>query len=660
MNKIIYRLLATILLLTTAAGTMAQDTSSVTMQWDTPGALTVYKGRTLLDVPANATTYNCEFDYDDFATLRIFASNGYELTSCKYTEGSNAVDVKKSAGGYYSIGVNELNGKTINITTSKIIPDSKLTLQIENGANKLSELMFVNTNTSYTTFQDGTQVYDFKASSEQDVTIEAKLGTSIYSVKLNGGTDRVQDSGNGRFFTIKNIADGDVLTIRVFETDPVDATKTVTLNYSEKAAGAVRNILNMTTLEILDFNTGSFQVDEGEVVKIIFDDEFDVTSATVDGQNYYNAESHAAQFTVTGDCTVNITASPKQYGVQTATLFLTEPNAFDIWAGTRINGERIQLGEGTVVNEEIKLFANEKDADYIVPAGTAYRYDIQFSSKYDCINYYVNEGFWLRTARGADARVDVINPISDKVIYLIGEAIANDAAMTVFVAGEAGHAQLRSGRLNGCDKRQMLDNGYQNIEFDSEYENPFTVAYLGVQKSFSAYLNGAVLTATDGNFADITIADGDILKIFVDTAVPAKKNVTVTVDDDMTAELYYDRTGHHQDLSVPHTNFVGSELCLVTDKTAEVSLDGVILTADKQNLEKQGSVKNDDGKTSYTFTITSDHALKVSKAGTGVADINTETALSDTIYDINGVPFGNSMDKLPKGIYIVNGKKVVI
>ena len=44
-------------------------------------------------------------------------------------------------------------------------------------------------------------------------------------------------------------------------------------------------------------------------------------------------------------------------------------------------------------------------------------------------------------------------------------------------------------------------------------------------------------------------------------------------------------------------------------------------------------------------------------ATTGITTINKQTS-SNTIYSINGTKVGNDFDLLPKGIYIINGKKV--
>ena len=44
-------------------------------------------------------------------------------------------------------------------------------------------------------------------------------------------------------------------------------------------------------------------------------------------------------------------------------------------------------------------------------------------------------------------------------------------------------------------------------------------------------------------------------------------------------------------------------------------------------------------------------------ATTGITTINKQTS-SNTIYSINGTKVGNDFNLLPKGIYIINGKKV--
>ncbi len=48
---------------------------------------------------------------------------------------------------------------------------------------------------------------------------------------------------------------------------------------------------------------------------------------------------------------------------------------------------------------------------------------------------------------------------------------------------------------------------------------------------------------------------------------------------------------------------------------------------------------------------------------TGISDINTKTKVdSDAVYNINGQYVGKNVDMntLPKGVYIINGKKKIV
>ena len=58
---------------------------------------------------------------------------------------------------------------------------------------------------------------------------------------------------------------------------------------------------------------------------------------------------------------------------------------------------------------------------------------------------------------------------------------------------------------------------------------------------------------------------------------------------------------------------------------------------------------------------TSAAALNINIDGetTGINNIETETTVNGKVYNLNGQYVGNSLNGLKKGIYVVNGKKVI-
>ena len=62
----------------------------------------------------------------------------------------------------------------------------------------------------------------------------------------------------------------------------------------------------------------------------------------------------------------------------------------------------------------------------------------------------------------------------------------------------------------------------------------------------------------------------------------------------------------------------------------------------------------------YTITKADDGSLTIVKSGTsGITSVKKTSAVSKNIYDLRGRNLGTDASALPKGIYVIDGKKVV-
>ena len=63
---------------------------------------------------------------------------------------------------------------------------------------------------------------------------------------------------------------------------------------------------------------------------------------------------------------------------------------------------------------------------------------------------------------------------------------------------------------------------------------------------------------------------------------------------------------------------------------------------------------------SYTITKADDGSLTIAKSGaSGITMVKNAAAPSKHIYDLRGRNLGTDASTLPKGVYIIDGKKVV-
>ncbi len=82
---------------------------------------------------------------------------------------------------------------------------------------------------------------------------------------------------------------------------------------------------------------------------------------------------------------------------------------------------------------------------------------------------------------------------------------------------------------------------------------------------------------------------------------------------------------------------------------------------DKGKLAKINANTTMKGLRAYFVFPTNAAAAKLNFDGetTGINSIETEAAVNGKVYNLNGQYVGNSLNGLKKGIYVVNGKKVI-
>jgi len=99
-----------------------------------------------------------------------------------------------------------------------------------------------------------------------------------------------------------------------------------------------------------------------------------------------------------------------------------------------------------------------------------------------------------------------------------------------------------------------------------------------------------------------------------------------------------------------------------TQKVLNYNVVNGKLTASTDTTEYSSVNSNANGVTATASTSNTTLNLNVYEASssTGIAGVKTNTGkASSAIYSLSGMKMGNSLDKLPKGIYVVNGKKIV-
>lgn len=611
--KKLYRLLfAAVVALCTSFAAQAEDVS-VTVKWDVPGSLVFKISNQVIDVPADATEFTFVREKTTWPSLRVEAAPGYVIESGTYENpaytSAPTGTVRINSSGYASLSFSgqQYNGATVTFKTKKLEKDGKITLNIVNGASFIDQIYFVagngvsNENISLDKGNTSYELPIYKGIQKQ-IYMTGKDGQSIYEV--TGGT--VSYGYNHKNVTV-TFNDGDVINVRVFEgEEPVIKDCTVTLQYAAGIEGCIASVFNTTAYKSVTVTDNKFVVREGQKIRLNFDADYTITSIN-GGAIAYNSASHNAEFTVTDDMTVSIEGAPRQYGTVTYTAYLTNPEGVEFWEGNSLSGNKLDLGEGTLVSEAIVLKSVSEggqvlDQAYTIPAGTAYKYTFKVSEKYGTYSVYEKAGYYLYHGRlgsptGSQSYFEF--PASQNCILAIAK-VNTDSNLKVIVTGDATKANLRTGSLYGGGHKTDLENGYNSVGFDAVYDNPFSFTFYDNDiANLKAVYNGQVLEADDNGRYSFTAANGGVLHVYNDGNAHAERTVTFNVSDDAYADISYHKGVAHTDFETPAKLWDGAEVVITPEEESYlVTLDGEPLEANSLG--------------DYVFTVSKNHTVAVS------------------------------------------------
>lgn len=605
MKKFYLFLLTAIMALGVSFGASAQDNPeySVTFTWDTPGSVAIKLKGSYVTIPDGATEYTAKANKSDWASAMVYGANGYIVNTCVSTD-EKQTTVKRNGQGCCSVSINAANnGRTYKVNVEEIVKDKTFTLNIENGAKKIDYIEFPGSKETINSFENGSTPVKFSAALDNEINIMPVTGTEIFSVKRNGTA--ITKSYWGNYFTV-GIADGDVITVRVYEgEEPAEQKCTYTI---EGEAAALTNIFNKSTLKAITPENGKFTVDKGNLISLTFNADYTVSSLTLGGTPLEVAGNQAS-FTAESDATIAITAAAKQYGTKTYTAYVTYPEAVTIYSGNMLNG---QIFDNLLDNPDVTV----ED----VPAGTALpakadiahtkKITVKISDKYGDFNANVKAGYWLRGIYNSsfkDADMPLTKPA---VLYIVAEPIENDSKALIFYQGPADRVRIQSSGTYGADRKVYLTEGVQEFEFDHDYEAPFDIRNGAAIDNMAVVADGSVISKDDnGVFSGIALSDGSVLKIFADGKAHKASPVTFNVAKGLTPTVTYDRIKTHTDFAKALSCYDGTEITIATDPKH-------FLIADGKSIEGGN----------HSFTTTGAHEISVLAADPTVAIITPNPA----------------------------------
>ncbi len=676
-----------LLVLSALSMTAKADDFAFTINWDSPGAVKISKGTgssPAFDIPADATTWTGTESLD---TYYIKPAEGYIITAVheklirdgKPVETDLRINGNERYGQFVSKFIGSAHKDAVyTVTTKKLAPAGEITLDVQNGPDKVSA-WFKNARNG----ADGEFLSTFRkpeilkgehkvavTENENYLNIYPNGNTAIYSVKLNGEAQKVSYGG----FEIP-VKDGDKIEIRVFENDPAQCR--LSLKFTD-GVNCLESIYNRATGKFIyasdiDAAKGDFSFEEGDNLRLIYNEDYDVTGISIDGvAQEFEPDATGFNLIVEKDTEIEITAVAKVYEDIPYTVYIKNPEGIVIRKGPFAEDEVIPLGEGQELEEDIILTTS--GGQFTLKKGETKKYTFMVPGKSKKFFWDAANGYWVKNSWLISSLDETCEPPSPGVdangtsLYLEAVEITNDNKLVIFFDGAEKEAKIlcKNTAIAGYLPFENLPEdlyvpvGYTMSSYDPEYHQAVTIGKVGLphNKFFQVFLdNTEIKSGDDGVFGFTFTQNPSILKIFSRDArmigdkwevtdEVKKPVITFETEEGCSADVTYDMLFKHTDLSKP-LNVIGKTLISIRP------------AAGTHVIVAGGEIEpNSEGVCEYWAGDNKKETVKLSKTS-GVDEIGIAGKSETVIHNLQGIEVKGSLEQLPAGIYIVNGKKVI-
>lgn len=593
-----------------------------------------------------ANAFNITVNVDDASRVSLYLGSSKQTL----TDGDNVLDVKTGDRLYFSANTGYVLTSVMNGTTAETISsltscmigldeathtDAKwivTTCPLDDvrtasckvtvdDASKVT-LGFSGTYTTYA-LKDGENDVRFVPEVESTFAISAKDNSvSLYSVKKNSEPVSPQ-YGTYRI----DVVNGDKIEIQA---NYPDEDYSVKFNLNEKAEGFITKV-QVNGVEVKNFMDDNFTVKAGSQVSITGNtNDYSLESFKVNGSDvdFYGSYS----FMVTGPTNVDIVAH--KYGNLSAVLDIDDASHVTVYKGYSYYGNSVEVktGKNTIeVPESTPVIAIKANDGYTLVS--------------------VSDGTTDFVERDGNSEVNV--KVTDAMNITVKTAeLVRDKNAVVYVEDASVPSYLRFMRKDYTTID--LTTGYNHIPF-YDGDLPFSSSFYGTS-TLNVYKNDELVEPqyTGATSYTLNVEDNDVVKFFF-TKTPAIAKATVTVEGDakeLTAVK--DQIKEVADFTNPIPCLEDTELSFsVSDKSSVKSftMNGTAVTP------------QEDG--TYNVIITADSDIKVELGvASGIKSVTGSENKANNVYTTDGVlviknATRSQIDGLAKGIYIINGKKII-
>ena len=232
-------------------------------------------------------------------------------------------------------------------------------------------------------------------------------------------------------------------------------------------------------------------------------------------------------------------------------------------------------------------------------------------------------------------------------IVITTEKIERESEAVIFFEGRDDIYYLDFSNAESHKEIHAVTEGYNRFGFGAA-DNPVRLAFQPKESlNADVFVNGKRISPEyEGSFTyTLELADKDVIKVFVNGA-PEKYSLSFVMPEDTEGiSLKHDHVAEVSDFTVPSTAHKGTLYTLTLPETSSY-----IVTLGTEQLFL-------DDSNSVGFTPTGDTVLTVKTEQVGIEYVAPDAAHRE-VYNLQGMRI--DADPLPAGIYIMDGRKVIV
>lgn len=607
-----------LIMLLSVIAPQAADAFSITLNVDDASRINVF-----LNGYKDVVNGDNVFEVKDGDYLSITTQNNAGLVSVM--NGDKAVKLDSYSSFNLKLTESEYAGAKLIIKTATL--DEMRTASCKVTVDDPSKVT-LRLSRTFTTVQlkSGENEVKFIPGTESTFTISPQsYDTPLYKVTRNSVAAEAEYGS----YTLKNVAEGDVIDIQANYPDIDCAVK---FNVNAEGVGFIKSV-TVNGNEVTNYLDDNFTVKCGSTISITRNSEdYKLESFKVNGEDKtsdFYEDSY--NIFVTDATTLDITA--EKYATFKATVDIDDVSHATVYKGYSYYDDAFDMKNG---KNEIEV--SEKQPLISLVAKDGY----YFTSVNDGTTEYTDQST-------SEINVDVTDGM---VLKVVTAAIVRDKKALVYVDDRSATSSMVFSR--GDYNKIEIGTGYNELEF-YKGDNPFSVTVYANTKK--VYKNDVAVdpTYSGGSYFRFSLEDGDVVKMFF-TKTPA------TVKADITANGGAENLSVVKDRIQPVADFSAGISCLEDTELAFAAKEGYSIKA----LTVDGTAATAEADGTYKVVVKADANIVVDlQTASGISSVtNADASRTANVYNASGVlvlknATPEQTAKLAKGLYIINGKKVV-